>query len=1295
MQTNPPTTPDTPAAEPAAKPKYSRLRRWIGGLLLLLVIPILLLTSALAFFDSQRGRDWLVKQINHSGVAKLHAIDGSLWSDFALRGLVVNTADINIAIDKVSLAWSPYSLLARDLSLDELKVGHLEIEIKPSPPDKAPSPPPTSITLPIAVHIDSAQIARLSVKGSPDIDAIRFKLASNGRFHQLTLDQLRVRLPQVDASLKGHLALVGTQPFVTSGQLDLSAKVENQPLQSQIKLDGPLRKLQLNGDIKSNQLNAMINARLDVFAPYTYQLLSEGQIKLQQLNPAVLMPNLPKALLDVSLSVTPLGENAASGSLEVHNAMPLTVDQGGLPFTQISSKLGYLKETVTLQSMSLDLLGQGQIKGEGKLDKGQLKLQLDLAKIDPAKLFARQPPASLGGTIALKGPWLAPDVLAKLADAQRNVSLDLDMGWLNPKHERRIALRQARLSRANSSVSLQGELGLLDAKGVAKHDFKLAGEFAGLNPAEFVASPKGSLTGQFKVAGALQPSLKASVDYRLSDSRFNGEVLSGKGQLNVEETRVSNADLWLALGANRLDAEGALGLANDVLKLKISLPQLQQFGPGFAGKMSGDAQLKGAMLSPQIATQLAVAGLQTPFGVSVNQAVLEAELQSDLKGPMHIRADVNDAKAAGVQIQNLNFKVDGSRAKHSASLQLKGKQDERLIDVSSHFEGGLSEQWVWRGNVLGLQVNQPVALNLAAKTPLEVGADLLRMGDARLLMGDTRLHIERLVWQEGHLDTAGELEQLSVGQWLPLLGQKELSGNLMLGGRWALKSAGGLGGQVEIHRQSGDLKYVTQNTAPQKFDLQGLKLQINAKQSALNFTGNLSSGRFGQMQANGSALMDAVNWRLAEHAPVDVFIKGDLPKLAMFGPLLGPDLTLAGSGRFEVRHSGLLKENNWTGFVYGDGLAVRDAATGLALQEGKVRMSLDKRLINLQQFQFKGGQGTLDAKGTFDLAGPSPSASAQVTANKLTLISKADMLVVMSGQGNITLRDKALNVSGQLKADEGDIRFQSNDVPRLSDDVVVKGREKVVAEAGPKLSLQMDIDMGNNFRFRAYGLDARLMGLLRLRTQANRSPTAHGVVQVAENTGNERSTYSAYGQRLDIERGVLAFQGPIDNPSLDILAMRRGQQVEAGVQVSGTVLRPKVQLYSEPGVPDSEKLSWLLFGHGSDSMEKSDSALMLQVANALLSSGDGSPGFTEGVLGKVGLDDVGFSSQKEKDGTSTQVVSVGKQLGKNVRVSLEKSINGLRDAVKFTWQLTKGWSLVSRIGTDETTGDAYYTFSFD
>ncbi|MFT7958344.1 translocation/assembly module TamB domain-containing protein, partial [Salmonella enterica subsp. enterica serovar Typhimurium] len=59
--------------------------------------------------------------------------------------------------------------------------------------------------------------------------------------------------------------------------------------------------------------------------------------------------------------------------------------------------------------------------------------------------------------------------------------------------------------------------------------------------------------------------------------------------------------------------------------------------------------------------------------------------------------------------------------------------------------------------------------------------------------------------------------------------------------------------------------------------------------------------------------------------------------------------------------------------------------------------------------------------------------------------------------------------------------------------------------------------------------------------------------------------------------------GPIANPNINILAMRRNQDVEAGVSVTGNANQPRVQLVSEPNVPDDEKLSWMMFGHGTDS----------------------------------------------------------------------------------------------------------------
>jgi translocation and assembly module TamB len=191
----------------------------------------------------------------------------------------------------------------------------------------------------------------------------------------------------------------------------------------------------------------------------------------------------------------------------------------------------------------------------------------------------------------------------------------------------------------------------------------------------------------------------------------------------------------------------------------------------------------------------------------------------------------------------------------------------------------------------------------------------------------------------------------------------------------------------------------------------------------------------------------------------------------------------------------------------------------------------------------------------------------------------------------------------------------------------------------------------------------------------------------------DRGEYRAYGRTLDIERGVLSFIGPVDNPGLDVLAMRRNQSVEVGVRVQGTAQSPRISLVSEPNVPDAEKISWLLFGHGVDSIGSSDSALALQLLNSM-ATGNSGPSITGRILGTVGLDDASYSSVKESDGSTTQVVSVTKHLGRNLSVSLDKSFTGLRDAIRFTLQLSRNWSVVSRFGIDSSSVDVNWTRQF-
>src|ERR1700730_10495901 len=88
-----------------------------------------------------------------------------------------------------------------------------------------------------------------------------------------------------------------------------------------------------------------------------------------------------------------------------------------------------------------------------------------------------------------------------------------------------------------------------------------------------------------------------------------------------------------------------------------------------------------------------------------------------------------------------------------------------------------------------------------------------------------------------------------------------------------------------------------------------------------------------------------------------------------------------------------------------------------------------------------------------------------------------------------------------------------------------------------------------------------------------------------------------------MERGWLYFHGPLDNPGLDVLALRKNQPVEAGVKVTGTVQVPLVRLTSNPPEPEHEKLALVDLGHGLDSTTSTESVALQAALAALAGSG--------------------------------------------------------------------------------------------
>lgn len=220
--------------------------------------------------------------------------------------------------------------------------------------------------------------------------------------------------------------------------------------------------------------------------------------------------------------------------------------------------------------------------------------------------------------------------------------------------------------------------------------------------------------------------------------------------------------------------------------------------------------------------------------------------------------------------------------------------------------------------------------------------------------------------------------------------------------------------------------------------------------------------------------------------------------------------------------------------------------------------------------------------------------TATIVADRLQLFASPDRQLMLSGQAKVANVNEQLRVDGKFIIDKALFDLPKNSAPTLGDDVIVvrnngnassvaltdkqklaKTAEKPAGSFTPVMNIE--VNFGNDFRFRGSGADLKLGGTMSVHSEPLAPLRASGTIRVT--TG----TYEVFGRKLAIERGLINFTGPLNNPNINILAMRRNQDVEAGAEISGYASAPRVKLVSEPNVSDEEKLSWLMFGHGSDS----------------------------------------------------------------------------------------------------------------
>jgi translocation and assembly module TamB len=198
--------------------------------------------------------------------------------------------------------------------------------------------------------------------------------------------------------------------------------------------------------------------------------------------------------------------------------------------------------------------------------------------------------------------------------------------------------------------------------------------------------------------------------------------------------------------------------------------------------------------------------------------------------------------------------------------------------------------------------------------------------------------------------------------------------------------------------------------------------------------------------------------------------------------------------------------------------------------------------------------------------------------------------------------------------------------------------------------------------------------------------------QLASGTGELRiqeGTYKAYGQNLKIERGrLILVGGPLDNPGLDIRAIREVGDVTAGLHITGELYEPAVAVFSDPAMSETEALSYLVLGRP---LPQDDTKEREQVssASAALALGVGGASLLGERLGEqVGIDEVDVETESA---TGEVTLKLGTYLTPDLFVGYGRGLANQINSFLVRYRLTKSLSLETESSSEAVGGDVLYS----
>ena len=747
--------------------------------------------------------------------------------------------------------------------------------------------------------------------------------------------------------------------------------------------------------------------------------------------------------------------------------------------------------------------------------------------------------------------------------------------------------------------------------------------------------------------------------------------VTATGDLAWSPQRMAIDDLQVVADGNHLTVSAFMEGEELGAQWQLQAPRLATLGEGFGGQLSSTGRVEGSLKEPRARISLRGQGVVVP-GLTLDTVELSAQPQhqgQDQDQTDHqIHLAVAGLSVGDTQVDRVDVDLTGALEQHTLAVDAAMQEESLTLRLSGGYQ---DESWRGRFETLTLDTSVVGRWQMQEPTTAVYTPDAVTLDPLCLHQRDSHLCLSAAQSIDQALQVNVELEHFPLHRfnehWPAGTGIRGwLDGHAQV----TLADEGPLW-QAEFRSDDGHLLYAEIEDELETFPY-GLRLS--------------SRGDATEWQADGEFIVDeqgTVRFDVAINPEDDQRLRGevnarfvDLSWLDMFA---NPASDIGGELEIDLDIGGVVSQPVMEGDIRLQQFTAYVAPLGIQLEDGHLQGRFHPTGLWEISGGIRSGEGSLSLDSTIDLSDPQNWGVEFATAgDRLLVIDTPEIRSLASADLRGRLNAERGIVNGRIGIAETRIRLvelpAGQDTITLSDDVVLYPPDDDVEAIPPyDLIANVDVVIEDEIDFEGYGLSARADGRLSAHYRTGRPMTAEGRFAVIE------GRYRAYGQNLNIERGEVYFNGPLDNPAIDIRASRTIRDVTAGIQLGGRVQSLTSSIYSDPPMAPSDAMAFLLTGRPLSGASHEEANMLLS-AVATLGVEHGEV-ITGGIQSAFGLDTFAIEGGETVQDTA---LVIGKNLTPKLLISYSEKLFERASTVTLSYELTRRTTVQAESGEGQS-----------